>query len=163
MIGRLFRRGDSQPRPSGRRSWLRRAFGLDRILGLALLTASIFLYYWNPYPVQFMRVKTFDLYQRILPRDIPPPEKQIVTIVDLDERSLREIGQWPWPRSVIAQMVANLMNSGAGMVAFDVVFPEEDRMNPSSVAQSLVGLDDDTRSKISALPSVAIPTLVSLG
>ena len=52
----------------------------------------------DPYPVQFLREKSFDIYQQVKPRVTPDPEDRLVTIIDIDERSLREVGQWPWSR-----------------------------------------------------------------
>ena len=131
---------------------LRRAFSLERLIGLAMIVGFIAIYYNDPYPLQFMRAKTFDFYQQMKPREIPPPAGKPVTIVDLDENSLAEIGQWPWGRDVVAKMVSNLTQMGAVLVAFDIVFAEPDPMNPSLIATSLVGLDEETKAKLSLLP-----------
>jgi len=132
---------------------LRSVFSFERLLGYSMLAGFLFLYYANPYPVQFLRLKVFDYYQQQKPRDIPPPQGKPVTIIDLDENSLTEIGQWPWPRDVIARMVENLMQMGAGLVAFDVTFPEPDRMNPAGIADDIKGLDEETKKKLRAIPS----------
>jgi adenylate cyclase len=132
---------------------LRRAFGIDRLIGLALLAGFIAVYLADPYPVAYLRLKTFDYYQQLKPRVIPPPEQKPVTIIDLDETSLAEIGQWPWPRNTIAKLVQNLMQMGAVLVAFDIVFAEPDRMNPSDVADNLQGLDEATKARLKTLPS----------
>ena len=60
----------------------------------------------------------------------PRPTTQQVVIVDIDERSLRDIGQWPWPRDKVAAIVKNLKDSGAKVIGFDIVFAEEDRTSP---------------------------------
>ena len=148
MIGRIFRRLFS-----GRKFSLKKAFSVERLIGLALLAGFIALYIADPYPVQFARVKTFDMYQRFNPREIPPLEKQPVTIVDIDERSLKEIGQWPWSRVDIAKIVINLIQGGARSVAFDIVFAEGDRTSPPIVAKTAYGLDDATRAKMKKLKS----------
>ncbi|MEE9544640.1 MAG: CHASE2 domain-containing protein, partial [Rhodospirillales bacterium] len=98
---------------------LRRAFSFERLLGLGLIAVFLAVYISDPYPIQFIRVKTFDFYQRMKPREIPPLARKPVTIIDLDENSLNEIGQWPWPRNIVAQLVRNLMQMGAVLVAFD--------------------------------------------
>ena len=128
--------------------FFRGAVRLERIVGYVLLVGFIALYIANPKPVQFMRLKGFDFYQQMKPREIPPPERKPVTIIDLDEKSLGEVGQWPWPRNILAQMVENLMKMGAVVVAFDVVFAEPDRMNPAAIADALKGLDEETKNKI---------------
>ena len=133
--------------------FLRSAFSFERLLSVALLSGFMFLYYADPYPVQFLRLKTFDFYQQQKPREIPPPQGKPVTIIDLDEESLAEIGQWPWPRTTVAKLIENLMQMGAALVAFDIVFAEPDRMNPNNIPDTVVGLDEATKAKLRLLPS----------
>jgi len=135
------------------KGFFKKAFSFDRLVGLGLLVVMLAVYANEPYPVKFFRSKTFDFYQVMKPREIPPPQTQPVTIIDLDERSLSEVGQWPWPRVKVAQLLVNLLNSGAQVVAFDIVFPEADNMNPEFISQSLIGLDDATKAAINKLPS----------
>lgn len=118
-----------------------------------MLALFLSVFISDPYPTQFLRLKAFDMYQRIKPREIPPTGLQPIVIIDLDERSLSEVGQWPWSRLTIAKMMANLINMGATVTAFDMVFAEPDRMNPEGVVESLFELDDKTREAILKLPS----------
>jgi CHASE2 domain-containing sensor protein len=57
---------------------------------------------------------------------VQPPDSRIV-IVDVDERSLSAIGQWPWRRDVLARLITRLREMGASAVALDIIFPEADR------------------------------------
>ncbi len=129
------------------------AFRFERLLGIALLAVFLFIYYVDPYPVELLRLKTFDFYQELKPREIPSPQGKPVTIIDLDEESLNEVGQWPWPRTTIAKLVQNLNKMGAALVAFDIVFAEPDRMNPDKIPDVVFGLDEATTAKLRALPS----------
>ena len=87
----------------------------------------------------------YDVYDRLV-RSIPsrPPSDRIV-IIDVDERSLASVGQWPWRRDVIGRLVARLREFGASVVALDIVFAEPDRFEgkgitpDSALAQSLRG------------------------
>ena len=133
--------------------FLGKAFSLERVLALVLLGGLIVLQTTDPYPTQFLRLKTFDFYQQVKPRPIPKPEEKLVTIIDLDEESLRRVGQWPWPRNILAELVRRLTQMGALQVAFDIAFAEPDRMNPDGVVGSLAGLDAATKAKILKLPS----------
>ena len=133
--------------------FLRSVFSFERLMGMALLVGFMFLFYVDPYPVEFLRLKTFDYFQQLKPREIPPPQGKPVTIIDLDEASLAEIGQWPWPRTTVAKLVQNLMQMGAALVAFDIVFAEPDRMNPNKIPDTVRGLDEATIAKLRALPS----------
>ena len=68
--------------------FLHSAFRFERLLGIALLAVFLFIYYVDPYPVELLRLKTFDFYQELKPREIPSPQGKPVTIIDLDEESL---------------------------------------------------------------------------
>ena len=54
-------------------------------------------------------------------------------IVAIDDQSLNQIGQWPWPRGIVAQLVDKLRDAGAGVVVFDILFAEPDRTSPQSL------------------------------
>lgn len=131
--------------------FIKRIFSFERLVGFAMLSAFMAVYWANPYPVEFVRNKTFDFFQQAKPRDIMAPGTSPITIIDLDEESLNEIGQWPWPRNIIAQMVSNLMAMGTAVIGFDVVFAEPDRMNPAVVADSLAGIDETIKDELRAL------------
>ena len=115
-----------------------------------LLVAFAALRVWDPAPVEEIRIRTFDAFQRIDPRT---KTQRPVTIVDIDDKSMEKLGQWPWPRTRIADLITELTRLGAVVIAFDVVFPEPDRLNPDAVAQSIRNLDEETRARLSSLPS----------
>ena len=115
-----------------------------------LLVAFAALRVWDPAPVEEIRIRTFDTFQRIDPRT---KTQRPVTIVDIDDKSMEKLGQWPWPRTRIADLITELTRLGAVVIAFDVVFPEPDRLNPDAVAQSIRNLDEETRARLSSLPS----------
>ena len=54
-------------------------------------------------------------------------------IVDIDDASLARIGQWPWPRTQLAELLERLTQAGAAAIAFDMVFAERDRSSPEQV------------------------------
>jgi adenylate cyclase len=132
------------------RRWFSRRFGYSRLICLGLLVGLAAFRLIDPQPLEELRVRTFDAFQRLDPR-----EKKIrpVTIVDIDEKSLQKLGQWPWPRTHIADMITHLTDFGAAAIAFDVVFSEPDRLNPSVAARTMRNLDEATRAKLAELPS----------
>jgi len=134
-------------------TWLARLaqrFGLARGLALLLLLGLMGLRLADPILVQELRVRVFDFFQVLHPREAT---ERPVVIVDIDEKSLNSIGQWPWPRTRIADIITRLTQMGALVVAFDVVFAEPDRMSPSIAADTFRDLDDATRTKLRSLPS----------
>ena len=58
-----------------------------------------------------------------------------VVIVDIDEKSLKELGQWPWERDKFAKILTNLTNDGAGIIGLDIVFAEADKTSPRRLAK----------------------------
>src|SRR5271168_3936382 len=134
------------------RRWFTRKFGYARLICLALLVSFAALRIADPATIQELRVRTFDTFQVIDPR---VKTARPVTIVDIDERSLADprLGQWPWPRTRIADMVTNLTRLGAVVIGFDAVFSEADRLNPDIAADTFRNLDEATREKLKALPS----------
>jgi adenylate cyclase len=119
----------------------------------AVIIASLALRVWDPSPVARLRALVFDTYQRMDPRAFDPALP--VRVVDIDEDSLKAIGQWPWPRTVLANLVDKLAAGGAAAIGFDIVFPEPDRMSPANAlrfwpkSEAVQGL----REEIEKLPS----------
>jgi adenylate cyclase len=132
--------------------WFARRFGYARLMCLVLLVGFAALRVTDPAPIEELRLRTFDNFQVIEPR---VKTMRPVTIVDIDEKSLASprLGQWPWPRTRLAEIVTNLTRLGAVVIAFDVVFAEPDRLNPDIAADTFSGLDETTRDKLRTLPS----------
>jgi adenylate cyclase len=127
-----------------------RSFGVARAVCLLLLFALVALRLANPRPLEELRVRTFDLFQVLRPR---PQTTHPVVIVDIDEASLKSIGQWPWPRTILADLVTRITQAGAVAIGFDVIFAEPDRMSPAIAEQSFRGIDAETRAKLDSLPN----------
>jgi adenylate cyclase len=103
---------------------------LQPALAALVLAVALLLRWFDPAILGDLRSLVFDQYQRVAPREYQPLP---VKIVDIDDASIAKFGQWPWPRSVIAKLVAKLQAQGAAVIAFDVVFSEPDRTAPSRV------------------------------
>jgi adenylate cyclase len=97
-------------------------------LGVALIMSS-------GKAVESLRDLVFDTYQRIGPRPYDPAIP--VRIVDIDNESHARIGQWPWPRNRLAELVDKLHDMGAAVVVFDVLFSERDRTSAEEVLKQL--------------------------
>ena len=131
-------------------SWLGRRFTSARALCVVLLLALLFFRVTDPLPLEELRLRTFDIFQVIKPR---VAKLRPAVIVDIDEASLRKLGQWPWPRTRVADLITSLTKLGAAAIAFDVVFSEPDRLSPALAADLYRDLDEETRNKLRALPS----------
>lgn len=107
------------------------------VLTALVLLAAVSLRIWDPDPVARLRLSVFDSYLRGAPRvaDANFPVK----IVDVDAASLREIGQWPWPRSRLAELVTKLRDAGAASISLDLILAEPDRVSPEELARLVAG------------------------
>lgn len=104
------------------------------LIGLVLLAAVVALRAFDPPLLKTLRLNVFDQFQRLSPRPYTPAP---VRIVDIDDRSLARLAQWPWPRTLLAQLVSRLNELGAAAIAFDIVFAEPDRSSPRNVLERL--------------------------
>ena len=132
------------------RRWFARRIGYARLVCLALLIGFAALRIADPAPVEEIRVRIFDTFQRMDPR---VKKVRPVSIVDIDEKSLRKFGQWPWPRTLVADLLARLFEWKSTAVAFDVIFPEPDRTSPQEAMKYFSNIDEATRDRLLKLPS----------
>jgi adenylate cyclase len=126
--------------------------GLVYLLPLIALAIAATARIAAPDLLDRLMLTTFDLYQRIDPRD---PGDAPITIVDIDEASLKHHGQWPWPRSLVAEMLEKLRDAGVAVVGFDIDFAEPDRTSPKLLLARLARegpVADDATKLLSALP-----------
>ena len=103
--------------------------------GLAAVVFAALLQFAHVPALDRIGLLLFDGYQRAAPR---PYEDAPVRIVDIDDESIRRLGQWPWPRTDIALLTDRLAASGAAVIAYDIVFSEADRTSPPRIAERMV-------------------------
>lgn len=116
------------------RAWLRAGKGRPAGLLLTVLVVLVQVLFNLP-PEPVLRNATFDTYQRLLPRH---RVNDSVVIVEIDDSSLAKIGQWPWPRSVIAELLERIAADKPAAIAIDIVFAEADRQSPRQQRAALV-------------------------
>ncbi len=103
-------------------------------VGLSLTVVSLVIFILHPAFIQDISNKAYDA----LLRRVAQPEKSgVVAIVDLDDASLQKHGQWPWPRYRVAKLTQNILDAGAAVVGFDIVFAEKDRTSPRVVQEDI--------------------------
>jgi adenylate cyclase len=85
-------------------------------------------------PFSSARQFLFDGYQKYYPRE---PLSQPVTIVEIDEVSLAQLGQWPWPRNILAELVDAIAAHQPAAIGFDMYMPEPDQTSPTQMADNL--------------------------
>ncbi|WP_256374275.1 CHASE2 domain-containing protein [Desulforhopalus sp. IMCC35007] len=87
------------------------------------------------------------------------PSSGSVVIVDIDEKSLSEYGQWPWPRNLLAELAEKVLSAKPAVVGFDLIFAEKDRCTPLAIlgqhqdifSQPGSGLSSDLNAILSSI------------
>lgn len=100
----------------------------------------------NSDPVKTLRYKTWDYFQQIQPR---ANISDRVVVVNITESDLKKYGQWPWPRHILALLHANLTDSGAVLVNYNVLFAEPDRMGGKEYLKSFP-MTEEVREQLGA-------------
>jgi adenylate cyclase len=117
--------------------------GVIYLLPMTLLLVAIGARVVAPDLLDRLSLIAFDFYQRAAPRQ---PGNAPIRIINIDDKSLKKIGQWPWPRTIVAQMIDRLAAAGAAVIAFDIDFAELDRTWPKLllplITQNGAGLAD---------------------
>ncbi|WP_455756960.1 CHASE2 domain-containing protein [Sulfurimonas sp.] len=123
---------------------------------LSILFNSLYLYF--PKPLQsidnLLRDNMFVARGNI-------PDSENVIIVDIDEQSLSEIGHWPWSRDTVSNLINNLSEAEAGIIALDIMFPEPDNTSPHMVLEKIgmsienvANYDEILAQTISSTPTI---------
>jgi adenylate cyclase len=119
-------------------------FYLPLVCGFLVL--AVVLRGADPFFVLALRLIGFDSYQRLAPQPYDPDLP--VRIVDIDPESIARFGQWPWPRTVIRDLVVRLTECNAAAVTFDILFAEADR---TSLEQVIKRMPPDQAGRLQGL------------
>ncbi len=87
-------------------------------------------------PLTRLNLLVFDAYQQIKPRTAA---ESAVLVVDIDDESIRRLGQWPWSRTMLAKMIDRVTEQGAATVGLDIILSEPDRTSPALAVAQLEG------------------------
>jgi adenylate cyclase len=142
--------------------------GPGRAAALALVAGALVLRIIDPGIVTELRVRGFDLVEQVWPR---ASDSARVAIVDIDEKSLAQYGQWPWPWHLVAKLVRRIAQGHPHVLGIDIVFAERDRLSPAEIARELPGLPPALADALAQLPPgnrdlaeamAAVPTVLAL-
>jgi len=142
--------------------------GPGRAAALALVAGALALRIIDPGVITELRVRGFDLVEKVWPR---VNDSARVVIVDIDEKSLAQYGQWPWPRHLLAELVRRIAQGHPRVLGIDIVFAEGDRLSPTEIARELPGLPPAITDALAQLPPsdrdlaqamAAVPTVLAI-
>ena len=123
---------------------------------IALCIALLGIRILDPALIEQTRLNVFDQYIKSL-----PDKQSEVVMLSIDEATLEKYGQYPFPRQVYAQMISDLRNANAGLIAFTIMFPEEDRFGEDKIFSDwmngngiILSQQADTRGRSDTAPYV---------
>jgi adenylate cyclase len=96
---------------------------------ISITISSLYIFLPNQFNSLDNRIRDFYFLFRG-----PQKTDENIVIVDIDERSIKELGQWPWERKKLAKILQNLTDNGAGIIGLDIVFSEQDKTSPKLFA-----------------------------
>jgi len=111
------------------------------LCGLLPTLVAAVLSLTRPSSLANLEYTVYDTLVRWTPTRLPSGR---IVIVDVDEKSLASVGQWPWRRDIIGRLIDSLRERGAATVALDIMFPEADRSEGSGLSPDAV-LSDSLR------------------
>jgi serine phosphatase RsbU (regulator of sigma subunit) len=119
-------------------------------MGIALLVALALLIAAEPPWNQWLQSAWFDALQAAMPRRIASTP---ATVVEIDERSIARLGQWPWPRTVLAELVRDIERNEPAAIGIDILMPDPDRLSPERLLERARQGDPVLAERLGALPS----------
>jgi serine phosphatase RsbU (regulator of sigma subunit)/CHASE2 domain-containing sensor protein len=127
--------------PGNRRVWV------AGLLTLALLTPFVGMAQsWNARLQSYW----FDSFQRLEPRK---PQSLPAVVVEIDEKSLAALGQWPWPRTLLADLIRGIEKYQPSAIGVDILMPDADRLSPHRLLQRARVTDPLLAERLAALPA----------
>jgi adenylate cyclase len=128
----------------------RPSHGRISAVGIALLAALAALIWFEPPWNLRLQSAWFDAYQVLKPRSITSSP---VTVVEVDEKSLARLGQWPWPRTVLAELLRDIEKARPAAIGVDIMMPEPDRLSPERLLARARQRDPVLAKQLDMLPS----------
>ena len=108
------------------------------VIGFAISAFVVLIVFFLGYTgILYQWERKFYDYKFAIRGEMDPPDD--IVIIGVDDDSMKELGRWPWPRSIIAKGIENLAKAGAKVIGVDIIFPEEsqDRSQDRILADSL--------------------------
>jgi adenylate cyclase len=161
--------GALKPPPQAPPRWRRILGAPGRLIALLLLVALVLLRAFDPPLIKTIRMRGYDLEQKFSPRIYQPVKVRIVAI---DGKTIDKYGQWPWPRTQLANLVDKIAQGKPRVLGVDMIFSEPDRFSPSQLATTIPDIPKqfsawlETRESNDAVLAEAfakVPTVLGIG
>lgn len=105
----------------------------QKIIIASILTIFFHFFIYCYTPIEYFDYKTYDVLKNITKKITTKKHNSSVVIIDIDEKSLKEFGQWPWSRLLMTQLVRKIQENHPSSLGIDVIFSEYDRTSPNNI------------------------------
>ncbi|NOR58167.1 MAG: CHASE2 domain-containing protein, partial [Sulfurimonas sp.] len=100
---------------------------------LAILIIAGHYYIYKSDMIKVIDYEIYDIASKVLKKTNTQDKASNVVVVDIDEKSLNTLGQWPWPRVLTSQLLLKINSSYPSAIGIDILFPEKDRTSPKEI------------------------------
>ena len=135
--------------------------GGGRPVGVLLLLLLVVALLAPRFPLfRLVRLASFDTYQAVAPRQrVSAP----AVIVAIDDPSLTAHGQWPWPRTLLAELISRIADADPAVIGVDILMPDLDPLSPARLPKLVPNLSADVVERLMSAPSNESVLAASLG
>ncbi len=125
---------------------------LSKYIGAILLSLIIHLFFYSTEMLKKIDYLFYDCSTTFFSDIINKESGSYTVIVDIDEKSLQILGQWPWARVIDAQLINSIKKMNPSALGINILFPEQDRVSPLSIQQFYTHFFD-IEVNLSSIPS----------
>ncbi|MEO7854327.1 MAG: CHASE2 domain-containing protein, partial [Rubrivivax sp.] len=127
-----------------------RALRRIRLIGVAVLAVLVALTGLKAPWTDRLQAAVFDAHQVLAPRQV---RELSATIVEIDQKSLLALGQWPWPRTLLADLLRRIQLAQPAAVALNILMPEADALSPEQLLARMQIADPALAAVLRAAPT----------
>ncbi|MFY9143576.1 CHASE2 domain-containing protein [Sulfuricurvum sp.] len=98
--------------------------------GALIATVLYYMLWWKTPLLTYIDYKLYDQLNRVFP---PQHTPDATIVVEIDDKSLKAFGQWPWPRMITAKLIDTVSRANPSSVVLDMIFAEKDRSSPDTI------------------------------
>jgi signal transduction histidine kinase len=106
----------------------------NRYIGAILFSLILHLYFYQSKIIKEIDYKFYDVTSTLL-NDTKDENSSYTVIIDIDEKSLQQLGQWPWPRVIDAKLIDAINSMNPSAIGINILFPEKDRTSPVAMQE----------------------------
>ena len=103
-------------------------------IAFVTLFVLTFIGFKDPQVKEILRLKGFDLLLQSEKKEISTN----IAVVSIDEKAMEKYGQWPWKRDILADVIMQLREQGAGVIVLPILFSEPDRLGGDEALTSVL-------------------------